>query len=198
MCQHKLKINVSFSVSRRSLNLYFCRQPSSIRPSIILSLSFFFFTPHTNLLKQASCFSFLLSYFFPYWHLLRGDFSSDNGRDLLSPKHSETKSFSSEDHGPGALHFPFHQTTQQHLCSKALKNDSACFHGRDEWGTETDLTRLIIMKASELVAGTKFQKNWTGALTQLDHMKSWQEISGFSRETKIQESVSETGLSPKQ
>ena len=66
MRQHKLKINVSFSVSRRSLNLYFCRQPSSIRPSIILSLSlFFFFYPHTNLLKQASCFSFLLSYFFP-------------------------------------------------------------------------------------------------------------------------------------
>lgn len=32
------------------------------------------------------------------------------------------------------------------------------FHGRDEWGTETNLTRLIIMKASELVAGTKFQK----------------------------------------
>lgn len=72
------------------------------------------------------------------------------------------------------------------------------FHGRDEWGTETDLTRLIIMKASELVAGTKFQRNWTGALTQLDRMKSWQEISSFSRETKIHESISETGLSPKQ
>ena len=50
------------------------------------------------------------------------------------------------------------------------------FHSRDEWGTETDLARLIIMKASELVAGTKFQRNWTGALTQLDHMKSKGEL----------------------
>lgn len=54
------------------------------------------------------------------------------------------------------------------------------------------------MKASELVTSTKFQKNWTGVLIQLDYMNCWQEISSFSRDTKIHESILETALSPKQ
>lgn len=52
--------------------------------------------------------------------------------------------------------------------------------------------------ASELVIGTKFQKYWARAPTQLEHMKSWQEFPGFSGEGKIHGSVLETELSPKQ
>lgn len=47
----------------------------------------------------------------------------------LPPNYSETKSFSSEDHGLELSISLFNQSTQQHLCTKALKNYSAFMAG---------------------------------------------------------------------
>lgn len=86
-------------MNRNSFYLYSCRGPSLIRHSIFLS-SLPTPTSWKNLLLLLSL---LWSYFFPPGIYLENISYHKMARTLSFPKYSETKSFSSGDHGLGVL-----------------------------------------------------------------------------------------------
>ena len=142
-------------------------------------------------LGTAFCYSFssLELFFSPSDAYLEEVSHPTMARTPLSPK-----SFSSEHHELGAFHFPFNNNA---FIQRRWKITLLSWQARmGEQHRQTSKTWYEGFRVSRWYQ--KFQKNWTGALTQLDHMKSWQEISSFSRGAKIREPVLETGLSPKQ